>query len=79
MDCHVNNLYNTCFWALVADGLSNREAEKVLAPTYSKDKHELLFSKFGINYAKVEPRFRKGTILMRIWEADPEKVRVFEE
>lgn len=19
-DCHINNLYNTCFWALVADG-----------------------------------------------------------
>lgn len=30
-DCHINNLYNTCFWQLVQkDGLSPRESEEIL-------------------------------------------------
>lgn len=32
-DCHINNLYNTCFWALVADGeqyLSSQTGNNVL-------------------------------------------------
>jgi tRNA(His) guanylyltransferase len=31
-DCHINNLFNTSFWALVQNGgLDNKEAEKTLA------------------------------------------------
>jgi tRNA(His) guanylyltransferase len=31
VDCHINNLYNTCFWALVERaGHSQRQAEKIL-------------------------------------------------
>lgn len=29
-DCHVNNLYNTCFWALVHSGVTLEEAGKKL-------------------------------------------------
>ena len=33
--------------------------------TLSKDKNELLFSKFGINYNNEDPIFRKGTIILK--------------
>lgn len=31
----------------------------------SKTKHEILFSRFGINYTKLPERFRKGSVLVR--------------
>ncbi|PIK52412.1 hypothetical protein BSL78_10724 [Apostichopus japonicus] len=44
-DCHINNLYNTCFWSLVQDGgCSPKQAEEQLRGTFSSDKNELLFS-----------------------------------
>lgn len=30
-DCHINNLYNTCFWSLVHSGLSTTQAERKLS------------------------------------------------
>lgn len=64
-DCHINNLYNTCFWNLVqGSGLSRSEAEKRLAGTSSGDKNELLFSTFHINYSKIDEIYRKGTIVV---------------
>lgn len=30
VDCHVNNVYNTSFWALVHSGMSPEDAEKKL-------------------------------------------------
>jgi tRNA(His) guanylyltransferase len=63
-DCHVNNLYNTAFWALVnMGGMTPAEAEKALLGTDAAAKNELLFSRFGINYAKLPEEFRKGTTL----------------
>lgn len=65
-DVHVNNLYNTAFWALVNQGShSTREAESILKGTLSKDKHEILFSKFGINYNDEPQIFRKGSFLTK--------------
>ncbi|XP_056630131.1 probable tRNA(His) guanylyltransferase [Diorhabda sublineata] len=65
-DCHINNLYNTAFWALVLKGnLTNVEAEKRLCGTVSSDKHEILFTEFGINYNNESELFKKGTILLR--------------
>lgn len=65
-DVHINNLYNTAFWNLVLKGgLTNSEAEAELRGTLSADKNEILFNKFGINYNKISPMFRKGTILLR--------------
>jgi len=66
-DCHINNLYNTCFWSLVQKGgLTSEEAHKALKGTDSAAKNEMLFTKFDINYAKIEAIWRKGTIILRI-------------
>ena len=66
VDCHINNLYNTCFWSLVnTKKLSTKEAQNLLKDTRSDQKNELLFKEFGINYNTIEPIYRKGTILIR--------------
>ncbi|KCV70766.1 tRNA(His) guanylyltransferase [Fonticula alba] len=65
-DCHINNLYNTCFWALVQQGgMTPPEAEARLDGTFSNDKNELLYSQFGINYNTLSAVFRKGTFLAK--------------
>ncbi|KAF5341590.1 hypothetical protein D9758_014065 [Tetrapyrgos nigripes] len=65
-DTHINNLYNTTFWALVQQGgQTTTEAHATLRGTVSKDKNEILFSRFGINYNIIEPRYRKGSIFVR--------------
>lgn len=33
--------------------------------TVSKAKHEILFSRFGINYNDIAERYRKGSVLVR--------------
>lgn len=66
VDCHINNLYNTCFWNLVkVKGLTTKDAKLKLDKTVSKDKNELLFKDFNINYNNEKPIFRKGTILIQ--------------
>lgn len=66
MDCHINNLYNTTFWALVQQGgISNDEAHKKLMKTFSKDKNEILHSQFNINYNNLPDIYKKGTTLFR--------------
>ena len=66
VDCHINNLYNTAFWALVQQGgLENRAAEQELAGTVSQDKHEMLWSRFGINYDREMEVFKKGSVIFR--------------
>ncbi len=64
-DVHVNNLFNTTFWALVGDGVTNSDAERQLKGTLAADKNELLFSRFGINYNDEKEMFRKGTTIIR--------------
>ncbi|KAF5359106.1 hypothetical protein D9756_002965 [Leucocoprinus leucothites] len=65
-DTHINNLYNTTFWALVQQGgQTPAEAHATLRGTFSKDKNEILFSRFNINYNTIDSRFRKGSILVR--------------
>lgn len=65
-DCHINNLYNTCFWALVLQAKkTENEAQLILKDTVSADKNELLFSQFGINYNNVPEMYRKGSTLYR--------------
>ncbi|KAF9968742.1 tRNA-His guanylyltransferase [Mortierella alpina] len=49
-DTHINNLFNTSFWALGTD---------------SKDKNEMLFTEFNTNYSKLPAIFRKGSVLLR--------------
>ncbi|KAI8055338.1 putative tRNA guanylyltransferase-like protein [Syncephalis plumigaleata] len=68
-DCHINNLYNTSFWALVQQGdLSEQEAEETLRGTFSADKNELLFTRFNVNYNTLPAIYRKGSIL--VWERE---------
>ncbi|KAJ3802591.1 Thg1 C terminal domain-containing protein [Lentinula aff. detonsa] len=66
-DTHINNLYNTAFWALVQQGgKTTTEAHAILRGTVSKDKHEILFSGFEINYDKIDSRYRKGSVFVRV-------------
>ncbi|KAI6647319.1 tRNAHis Guanylyltransferase [Oopsacas minuta] len=74
-DCHINNLYNTAFWEIVKSGKSHVEAAARLKDTFSSGKNEILFSEFGINYNKIEPRYRKGSCLFwidKMTEKSPE-------
>ncbi|CAO1605629.1 tRNA-His guanylyltransferase, variant 3 [Xanthoria calcicola] len=65
-DCHINNLYNTTFWALVQKGdMGTAEAEEALKGTVASQKNEILFSRFGINYNDEPEQFKKGTLLFR--------------
>ncbi|XP_059473605.1 probable tRNA(His) guanylyltransferase [Neocloeon triangulifer] len=74
-DCHINNLFNTVFWALVLKGgLTNSEAEQRLSGTFSSDKNEILFSEFGINYNNEPQLFRKGSVLIRCKQKKGEEV-----
>lgn len=66
VDTHINNQYNTCYWALRQQGgRSPGEAQAVLKGTLTDFKNDLLFSEFGINYAKLPERFRKGSVVVR--------------
>lgn len=63
---HINNLYNTVFWALVASGLSETDAEKRLAGTSASDKNDILFDQFEVNYNKEPEQFRRGSVALRL-------------
>ncbi|CAD5163179.1 unnamed protein product [Musa acuminata subsp. malaccensis] len=65
VDCHINNQYNTCFWMLVKSGKTQREAQVLLKGTQAKDKNELLFRQFNVNYDKLPQMFRKGSCVYR--------------
>lgn len=65
-DTHVNNLFNTTFWSLVMrGGKTQKEAEALLKGTLAKDKNEILFGEFGINYNNEPEIFRKGSFIMK--------------
>lgn len=64
-DCHINNMYNTCFWVLVQEGSRSRqEAEGELRGTFSRDKRDIL-KEFNREYDKEDALYRKGTIMYR--------------
>ncbi|KNE95025.1 hypothetical protein PSTG_11622 [Puccinia striiformis f. sp. tritici PST-78] len=68
VDAHINNLYNTTFWALVQQGnRTTQEAHNELKGSFSKDKHSILFDRFQINYNNELEIFKKGSIL--IWSS----------
>ena len=74
MDCHINNLYNTTFWALVLIGkLTNEEAHNRLRGTFSKDKNEILYKQFEINYNCIESIYKRGTIIFRLKGEEKDK------
>ncbi|BEI81203.1 hypothetical protein CcaverHIS002_0203630 [Cutaneotrichosporon cavernicola] len=65
VDTHINNLHNTCYWALRHDGESGTEATKLLEGTFSDNKNELLFTRFKVNYNNLPEYFKKGSVLVR--------------
>ncbi|MCJ1376335.1 tRNA-histidine guanylyltransferase 1-like [Loxospora ochrophaea] len=66
VDCHINNLYNTTFWAMVQRGeMRPTEAEEQLKGTIASDKNEILFSRFKINYNNESEIFKKGSVIYR--------------
>jgi tRNA(His) guanylyltransferase len=64
-DCHINNLNNTLFWAIVQSGKSEKEAHAMIKGTNSGQKNEMLFGMFGINYNNEPEVFRKGTVMVK--------------
>ncbi|WVZ99391.1 hypothetical protein U9M48_044707 [Paspalum notatum var. saurae] len=62
-ECHAANQYDTCFWMLVKSGKSEKEAHEILKGTLSKDKNELLFHQFQMNYNNEPVMFRKGSCI----------------
>ncbi|KIJ62911.1 hypothetical protein HYDPIDRAFT_41602 [Hydnomerulius pinastri MD-312] len=74
-DTHINNLYNTVFWALVQQGgQTTTEAHATLRGTFSAQKHELLFQRFQVNYNEISARFKKGSVIVRELLNEPEDV-----
>jgi len=66
VDCHINNLYNTTYWALRQQAnITAEQAHAALDKTNSAQKNEMLFSQFGINYNNQPAMYRKGSILIR--------------
>ncbi|PWN52064.1 tRNAHis guanylyltransferase [Violaceomyces palustris] len=64
-DTHINNMYNTVFWALVQQGgQTESEATETLKGTLSSEKQEIMFSRFAINYDRLPAIFRRGTTLV---------------
>ncbi|KAI1465401.1 tRNA guanylyltransferase [Daldinia caldariorum] len=70
VDCHINNLYNTTFWSLVQlpPKMDAKDAEQLLSGTLAADKHEILFSRFKINYNNEPEMFKKGSVIYRDYE-----------
>ncbi|KIW34560.1 uncharacterized protein PV07_01337 [Cladophialophora immunda] len=76
VDCHINNLYNTTFWALVQQGgMTHAAAEELLKGTVSGDKNEILWSRFGINYNNEPEMYRKGSVVFREYMLEDAKGR----
>ncbi|KAK0533920.1 tRNA-His guanylyltransferase [Tilletia horrida] len=70
VDTHINNLYNTTFWALIQQGgMTEHQANEELRHTISAQKHEILYARFQINYDRLPQMYRKGTTL--VWESMP--------
>ncbi|KAL9133531.1 MAG: hypothetical protein Q9175_005288 [Cornicularia normoerica] len=74
VDCHINNLYNTTFWALAQKGgMDATQAEKRLKGTMASEKNEILFSEFKMNYNDEADMFKKGSIIYRDYDnSNPE-------
>lgn len=63
MDSHRNCISSYCFWKLVQEGVSAKEAQKLMVGKNDSWKNELLFKRYKINYNKIPEWERKGTIL----------------
>ncbi|PON85652.1 tRNAHis guanylyltransferase Thg [Trema orientale] len=64
-DCHMNNQHATCLHELVKHGKTEKEAYEFLKGTGKKEKHDLLFEQFGINYEKLPVMVRQGSCILK--------------
>lgn len=64
-DCHMNNQHATCLHELVKHGKTEREAYEFLKGTGKKEKHDLLFEQFGVNYEKLPVMVRQGSCILK--------------
>ena len=46
--------------------MTQTDAHKRLKGSFSKDKHEILYKDYGLNYNTVDEVYKKGTILIRM-------------
>jgi len=68
VDCHINSLNNSVYWALVDQGkMTGKDAQKKLSQLKTAEKHEAMFS-LGINYNDLQPEYKKGTTIIRMIE-----------
>ena len=54
--------------------MTTTQAHQRLKGSFSKDKHEILFKEFGINYNQEPEVYKRGTILIRV-AGDPEDLK----
>ncbi|XP_058005110.1 tRNA(His) guanylyltransferase 1 isoform X5 [Hevea brasiliensis] len=67
VDCHINNQYNTCFWALVKSGKSKSDAQNTLKGTQALEKNQIL-AQFGIDYNALPAILRQGSSVFSVKE-----------
>lgn len=73
VDCHINNQYNTCFWALVKSGRTKSQAQEYLKGTQTPEKNELLRKEFGIDYDALPDMFKRGSSVFHTKVSQPQK------
>ena len=70
----MNNQYNYCFWKLLTldkfskdtePKLAKQKVQAFLKDTVTKDKNEILFKEFGINYNNLPEIHKKGSFIYR--------------
>ena len=62
VDCHINDLYNTTFWALVQEAKLSKDEAHILAGTDGKK----VASQFNINYNNQPEVYKKGSLIIRV-------------
>ena len=60
-------------------GLDGTAAEQLLKGTLAKDKNEILFSRFGINYNDEAEVWKKGSVVYRDVSLSCSEQRIFSE
>ncbi|KAK7311057.1 hypothetical protein RJT34_08942 [Clitoria ternatea] len=73
--CHLNNLYDQCFWRLVERGMNEKEARDFIKGFDKSDLNNLLFDEFHVNYSTLEPIFRQGSCVLKTMAEDIVKYR----
>ncbi|XP_024030765.1 tRNA(His) guanylyltransferase 1 [Morus notabilis] len=64
-NCHMNNQHTICVHELVKHGKTETEAQEFLKGTRKREKHDLLFEQFGINYEKLPVIVRQGSAILK--------------